>query len=670
MPDDLIATNPQTGKQVRWDGKAWQPYMAPVGQRMATGAKQGVSEMIIEPSKAAFHGVTDPPRNTFEKVADYAMPGVAVPVSRAVTTAATDSWDALKYPIDAIKKSAELAAQGKGAEGAWTAATAAIPGFGRVFGQKGSELISGSRKGGDLATPLSKDLTEAGIVAASEKAPEAVNAVRRGTYRAITGTGDTWAEAYKQKYLKTIEETNKSLDAAKVERAQTKPGSLAETNQLDAAHKLKVDEIMKDHAERVARNRANFQEKMDKFNKQNQAFQQSQATAKQKFDFAHQQGPDFQRVSGMANQLANDNLPKTFKAAKADTDANWNAFRISLGDKMVPQTPLFEAITDAEDNILSGSHERVALFRDILKDAEADNPLNSASVFRGAGREARGGTVDLGALAPSAQNKFLASLSESDRAALMPKDMQLPGGDITFDDGRRTLTSLNRAEQRALNSGHGDVYRAVKSVKDSWEKVIDGSIPEQLKPRYQALKQDYSQFAKDWYNKKSPVKRLMEAATDKDRIDLISGKNADNLAEILDRYGGHVGTAKRVRALKQQVEQMKTRSMAEPGEPNQATLESYTPPKMPERFDIYKARLKELEDLFQSMADPARTASEGPNRYGILRSGARRFKASRLADPARREFIASDTMPNMDKIKALLVSILGSQAVSGSSGGR
>jgi hypothetical protein len=641
MPDDLIATNPQTGKQVRWDGKAWQPYMAPVGQRMATGAKQGVSETITEPSKAAFHGVTDPPRNTFEKVADYAMPGVAVPVSRAVTTAATDSWDALKYPIDALKKAAELHAQGKVWEAAWTAATAAIPGFGRVFGQKGSELISGARPGGDLATPLTKDVTEAGILAATEKAPELATKAYKGALRFQTGTGDIFAEAYKQNYLKTIEETNKSLDAAKVERAQTKPGSLAEQNQLDAAHKLKVDEIMKDHAERVARNRANFQEKMDKFNKQNQAFQQSQATAKQKFDFAHQQGPDFHRVAGMANQLANDNLPKTFKAAKAATDANWYAFHVSMGEKMVPQTPLFEAITDAEDNILSGSHERVALFRDILKDAEADNPLNSASVFRGAGREARGGMVDLGALAPAAQNKFLASLSESDRAALMPKDMQLPGGDIPFDEGRRTLTSLNRAEQRALNSGHGDVYRAVKSVKDSWEKVIDGSIPEELKPRYDALKQDYSQFAKDWYNKKSPVKRLMEAATDKDRIDLISGKNADNLSEILDRYGGHVGTAKRVRALKQQIEQMKTRSMAEPQEPNQAALEGYTPPKMPERYDLYKARLDALDKLFQGAANPMRSMTDIPMGYRLKFGLYRRLLSKILEDENRRKFIAS-----------------------------
>jgi hypothetical protein len=497
-------------------------------------------------------------------------------------------------------------------------------------------------------------------IAGSELLPRAGASLAHGFRRAQTQTGETFAELVRQKYTKSLEEYKSDLNSAQTEHAQKVAEAGKDNAQLQAEYQLASKAARDAHTQRIAEARQEYLNRVEKFKKESAEYAQSQANAQEKFDFARQQGPAFERAAGMARKLGENDLPKTFEKVKTANDAEWNAFRVALGEKKeVPQAPIYEAITNAEDNILAGSHEKIALFRDILKDAEDGNPLSGASVFRGAGRDARGGgiKIDDATLAPAAKQRFLASLSEEDRALVMGQGAE-PVGSVPFDEARRTYTALNRAEQRALNSGHGDVFRALESVKKVVDAQINSVIPEELQPRYKALKQNHSQYARDWYSNKSPIKRLMNAPNDQARITMVSGPNAEELVRAMDRYkayGADPEIANKIRSIKQQVDAMKVtrakspeeitsadlgRPVKVPSAPESKQVPPFMPPPPPEMVNMYKARLDKLMHQFETNLNASDTPT---SRFGILRGAYRRYMAKMLSDEMRREWIAQES---------------------------
>jgi hypothetical protein len=499
-------------------------------------------------------------------------------------------------------------------------------------------------------------------VRAPEKVAETTENTLRGGARVLTNTGKTFETLSKQSYEKRIAEYRTELEQAKLKHAE-EVQKVGENNaQLQAKHALEVQEIKDKHAARIASDRQAYLDREAAYVKRMQDYLQGQATTEQKFNFEHQQGKEFEYIAKQARDLADNQLPKTFKAVKQANDTRWNAFKLALGDRNVPQEPIYNAILDAEDNILAGSHEKIALFREILKDAEDGNPLNQASVFRG--RETSGiqsikQLLNNPAMSESQRARLMQTLQEGGEnvgEALRPDFAK----DVPFDEARRTYTALNRAEQRALNGGHGEVYRAIKSVKSALEKEITNVVPENLRPQLESLKQDYGQFAQDWYNKKSPLYRLQKALTDQQRIDLISGQHGDNLIEALDRYktfGAEPKLAQAIREAKQYVQRMKAKNTtppqpilsakrSEPGmqfppPPELTPVPEFAPPPPPPPLNMYDARMQRLWDEFQAAMGAGRTVGDNPvQRWRLMNGLYRRALAKFLADEARRRWIA------------------------------
>jgi hypothetical protein len=652
MPDTLtIALNPQTGKKVAWNGKAWVPYTEPAPpsatNRFLTSA-EGLPEGTTgsQVLSATKDELAHPGRTLYEATKNAAK-GVALPYA---------GYSDANAIADARFRQPGI---GNKVQGELETIENFIPyiGHGMV---KATEQFGGGDYAGGFGTMVPVALQAALGAKGVPEIPEAYAANLQKFYRLWTETGKTFQEAYRQRYTKSVEDYKTELTQAKADHAQKVAEVGRDNAQLQNEYQLAVQKAKSDHAQRLSEARQTYQAKVDRFNNQTQEFVSGQANAKEKFDFEHQQGPTFERTAAMAKKLGENDLPKTFKSAKEGTDAQWNAFRVALGDRQVPQAPIYEAITNAEDNILAGSHEKIALFRDILKDAEDGNPLSGASVFRGAGREGRGGgiKIDEATLAPAAKQRFLASLSEEDRALVMGQGAE-PVTSVPFDEARRTYTALNRAEQRALNSGHGEVARAIKSVKDVADNQITGVVPDNLKPRLDALKQNYSQYARDWYSNKSPIKKLMNAPNDQARINLVSGPNAEELVRAMDRYkayGADPEIANRIRSLKQQVDSMKVSRKKPPEEITQAEVDlrklpeaptlkpepEFKPPTPPQPYDPYRERMETLFDLFQAAANPKSTIRDIPVGYRMKLLAFRRLYAKMLADEARRRFIAED----------------------------
>jgi hypothetical protein len=668
MPDTTYqqtATNPKTGERFGWDGKQWVPI--PKDGPPPSAANRFATSIVGLPEGTT---AMDLLRGTQQELQHPLQ--TAGNVVKGIPSAINPYSGSMSDAQDALNRMAQPGIGNK-AVGALHYLESGIPLVGHSLIHAGDQLenkdyagaagtmvtptltIAGMKAGG--VTPKSMGEAGANIIDAAK-----YNPATRSISRVMTQTGKSFEELTRQTYERRVADYKTDLMQAQAKH-QEEVAKVGENNaQLQAKHALDIQEIKDKHAARTANDIQAFRDRDAAYMQRMQDYTTGQATAEQKFNFEHQQGPDFDYVAKQARDLADNRIPKTFKAAKEATDVRWNTFRHALGDVQVPQEPVFNAIVDAEDNILSGSHEKVALFRSMLKDAEDANPLNSASVFRG---------PDTGGVQSVKQLLNNPQLSEGQRARLI-QTLQAGGEDVEaatnpqyaqnvpFDEARRTYTALERAEQRALNSGHGEVYRAIKSVRDAVEKEINGVVPETLKPQLASLKQDYSQFASDWYNKKSPLYRIQKALTDQQRIDLISGQHGDNLISQLDRYktfGADPAMAQSIRSAKQYIQRMQAKRGTPPTEPNVAKRSEpglqepeppklqpqpeFKPPEPPPQPSMYEARMEKLWQEFQSSLGAGRAVGDNPmQRWRLMNGLYRRAFAKFLQDEARRRWIA------------------------------
>jgi len=326
---------------------------------------------------------------------------------------------------------------------------------------------------------------------------------------------------------------------------------------------------------------------------------------KKSFTTQPRSGPAYQRIAGMADQVATEDVPRLDRDVRVAQNNRWTAFRQAIGDLMVDWTPVQQAVVDAETNILQGSPENIAIFRNILREG-VDPTLEKATVFRKTGG-ALEDVLNSKNLTEEGRARLIKQLGEEaqfeDRGGSGPAAKQ--NVQIPFEDARGYYTELGEKIAKA-RSLPGDVRRALKFVQDAADtKSIKPSIPKGQLSIYNALKSDWAQYMGDFYDSDGPLAKLKNSLNSDSRLNLITGSEGSNIIDALGRYARHnpkvVNLTGRIRSMMKQVEMLPTDAGAIPGrleppklpEPPEATSLSERP-KGPEPLDVTREKIEKL----------------------------------------------------------------------------
>ncbi len=323
------------------------------------------------------------------------------------------------------------------------------------------------------------------------------------------------------------------------------------------------------------------------------------------------QGPVKQRLMNFSDRVG-EVATKTKAAIKNSFDRRYNVFRKSLGENpQVDWTPVQLAVKDAEENILQGSPDSLSLFRNMMRESPQ---LDDASVFKTSQAiEATGNMKEILQKAnPNMRRQILANLAqqgitEADIEAGAPageKPSGLPGKEVQIPhkDAWGYAQELNAK----MNGSRlpPDVFRAFKSVRKVVGEVLqDFADTKNVGPAWKQIQSDYAEYAQAFTDPDSPASKLINATNPEDRLALISGKEGQNLIDILHQFrgfGGDTEIAGKVRALQAAA----SKSIPELTEPKTPVY-----PKAPEAFDPAEWRRERLREYQEKLASrqPATT---------------------------------------------------------------
>lgn len=317
------------------------------------------------------------------------------------------------------------------------------------------------------------------------------------------------------------------------------------------------------------------------------------------------QGPVKQRLMNFSDRV-NDIAGKTKAAISDSFDKRYNALRKSLGDNpQVSWTPVQEAVSNAEKNILQGSPESLTLFRNIMKEGPQ---LDEASVFRSSQRSEAAAN-----LKEMMQSRFMDEATKRRIEAQLTSE-GIPPGQIreagTVTEGLQIPHKDAWGYAQELNAKmHGahlpsDVYRAIESVRDAVGKALqEAADVKGAGGIWKQIQSDYADYAQRFLDKDSPAYKLLHATNQEDRLALISGKEGQNLIDTLHKYrgfGGDTEIAGKVRALQ---------AAASKAVPELTPPKPPTYPKAPEAFDPAEWRRQRLREYQEKLAarQPATT---------------------------------------------------------------
>jgi hypothetical protein len=260
-------------------------------------------------------------------------------------------------------------------------------------------------------------------------------------------------------------------------------------------------------------------------------------------------------------------VSKLDKTVREAYNARWNAWRQVMGDAEGSFTPVQAAVVNAEDNILKGSPENIAIFRNILKEGE-DPLLSQASVFKTNSRGVDIKDVLSSMKSEGERTRFLNSLKEDPNfnetlGRVGPKE----GATLPIDQIQGYSTELGNKLYRGGNIP-GDVRRALKSVKDAADKVVEGVSDEKGQGSiYRQLKKDWAQYMDDFYDSDGALTKVKNAINSDRRIALISGGEGGRIIDALGRYSRfdpNIETVGRVRSLVKQLRELPSTSPKPP----------------------------------------------------------------------------------------------------------
>jgi tetratricopeptide (TPR) repeat protein len=570
-PQEITAVNPTTGKRVRFDGKTWVPVVEAEGSftKVGRGATMGAL------SGAGVAETETPVQDTLKGL-----------IESIGTMMGSGTWTGKKTAADVLRATPPVAL--------------ARGGYGAL-----KEIYGGGKHGGvnpdieELSHGLSSLTAQMAMLGMGGKAAttplaesELIRGVKGGTsgaLREVLGVPERAIERARaehatkmakvqlknlQDHNTAIADYNKAMREAEAEHQKAVNETEGRNLQKEAAHKLKVEQIKEAHAAKLARDAEAYRNKVAELQRQHEqeisAFgrpgaetESGKATAaavrrKTLTTAAPRGGPVYQRLAGMADRIA-EGVPKLQKAVRTTYDARWGAWRQAMGDTEGNFTPVQAAVEEAEDSILKGSAENIAIFRNILREGE-DPILAQAGVFKGG----RGLDVKdiMGSryMSEATKNRVLQSLEES---GVEPETGRMPLGDVNLpiDDIRGYVTEL----QQKMYGGKfpsGDIWKALEHVKKAGEAEIERAIkvknPEQL-PVYNKLKSDWSQFLGDFYDREGALAKLGNSVNSDTRINLLKGAEGARVIDAMGRYAKFnpdIQSVGRLRSLVKQITEL------------------------------------------------------------------------------------------------------------------
>ena len=470
MPDGRILTGPRKNLPIaiQMGGKIYDPSSQKPPQvgaisRAASGAWDSVKEMVPHDLASLKSAVENPPssggaivnmaQSMAQKMLEAKQSG-----GGAGEIVATGAGTAIGLPVDTIRS--------KAASGdvAGTVGSAIPPVILAMLGltEKGRTVVR------DTVSATSKPIMREFMGVADKDVQPAIKESQAKATAAQVKYHEDMADATK-KYLddlKKVDEDNK-LGTDKHTAAMSKARQDHETevakiekSNADAqkAHTDKIEEIKSKTAAKIADQKA----------KQIESSRAQTASQTKQSALATKKGPVYQRITDMADE-AQANVREVDKKVRALENARWNAFEKEIDHPVVDWEPVQKAVVDAEDNILQGSPENVAIFRSIMKEGDGPGGLSDASVFRGSGG------VDV--------KEFLSSLQDPVKRQQVIRDMQARGEDVggggpmpkegatvPFKTARGFATEFNeKIYGRDLPS---DVRRALRFVQDENDKQL------------------------------------------------------------------------------------------------------------------------------------------------------------------------------------------------------
>ena len=281
-----------------------------------------------------------------------------------------------------------------------------------------------------------------------------------------------------------------------------------------------------------------------------------------------------------------------------------------MGDAEGNLEAVQQAVVDAENNVLKGSPENIAIFRNILKEGE-DPLLSQASVFRGGGRGVDVKDVLSSMKSEGERTRFLRGLQDEGVPLKGDAPGAKPGATLPIDELQGYATELGN-KMYGGKFPSGDIWRALKHVKDAADKeilrVADSKGQGAIK---RALDRDWAEYMGDFYDSDGALQKMKSANTADRRISLLSGSEGAGIVDELGhyaRFNPDISAVGRVRSLVKQIRELPSAAGSAPGAVERPQFPSRPKPRempaAPERtpFSPQAFRAEHMQHVAQNLS--------------------------------------------------------------------
>jgi hypothetical protein len=468
-----------------------------------------------------------------------------------------------------------------------------------VYGS-GKEAVQGIQRGdpGMIAHGGAEGITRLLMMKSMAEAPNAEIAGKatKTALREVIGIGD-------KDIAKTLTESTK-----KVTEAQAK------ATEAEQAHAQKVEEAKAAYAKKVAATKEGYADKIAKTEEGKVSASKAQSAAEtRKAALQTKRGPVYQRMTEMAD-TAQKNVQEVDTKVRAVENAKWNSFRREVGNPDIDWGKVQNSVSDAERDILQGSPENIAIFKNIMKEGQGGGGLADASVFKG------GGGVDVKEFLssikdPIRRNQFIQEMRARGENVAPEAGIPQEGATVPMDTARGFYTELG--EKIYGRELPGDVRRALRSVQDS----IDGEITRSVAKaggkdavmNYRQLKSDWRDYMQAFYDKDSPIQKLKRGADPNDKLRPIVGDEGERAVKLFGKYkqyGADVNQLGRLRSLFTSIKELPSSGGKVPGEvarpkfPERPKIPEAPKAEIPSKMTPYEARKSKVQQAAQTYAHP------------------------------------------------------------------
>ena len=409
------------------------------------------------------------------------------------------------------------------------------------------------------------------------------------------------------------EATTEALTGGRVTIEEAVTARNAEAAAAKAKYETSVGEVTTKRAETVIQNELNWADATQKYD---------QAVATRETAIQSQQAQVAQRL-GLEKAIETNaielgkNLTFVEKNIRIQLGARYSAIRDAVGTETISFKPVQEAVKHAQKEILQGSPESIKAFRSILEGGEPELGLADASVFRGAGfagRRAGIGFNEAG-VPQTRMADFLESMPPELRAqAEAQMGISVKGGQMPYRDAHGYFSELG--EQMARGNLPGDVYRAIKHVRESiFEQMKGAARKAGVEEQLLSTNKEWHEFMDAFHDMSpvaqggSPVARILRAVDPgyiAGPLLAKAGERAIRMLETYQPYGVQPEVAKAIRFMRQQADALpsKVKDIPMPKAPIRKDKALSELPKEPEAvapIKVSELRGKKLQQLSERL---------------------------------------------------------------------